>query len=493
MLLRFLALHWVAYKGHLTIVKQLVDNEKNIEGNGNGCTALHLAAFQGHTDIVGFLISNGYDVNEKIKGNDFEEILSDEDETCDTAIDIYDFNDALQLQPILKLESGETALHLSSLGEHKDTVRLLLKNEADINIKDDTDKTPLQIIIETGMTDILIKEKVPVNLADYDDCSPLQLSAQQGDLSFVKYCGEIGCDTNARSKISDLSALDLAVINGHTEVVKYLIKCKANVNDKSRDIIIGLKFAVQENRKDIMSILLNEKPEISAEKEREYFLLAISCGHEEIVELILNTNSEDGVSRLLCHEFPLHTAVSLGHLNIVKMLLEVENREHINYKIENFAIPLQIASGQGYCEIARLLLSKDADPNTPDKFLPLNVAVINGDSEMVEILIEYKANITLRDSDGYSAIEMAVVCKNLDIMERLLELSSIDINFKGPDDRTLLHHAADSGSLQNSHKFNRQITFYLQQRFYWFQTYTYSSKERSPGYRGVLSKKRTRY
>ncbi|GBN06654.1 Ankyrin-1 [Araneus ventricosus] len=540
------ALHWAAYMGHLNIVEQLVNNEINIECDDNGYTALHLAAFHGHTDVVNFLISKGYDVNAKIGRNIFEQNFTDEDEdNCDTAVDIGGFNDASQLLPILEQESdeaalhpsslrkpqdmnnvesdgsgytalhltthkghtdvvnfliskgydinakgdmdklqnnpifddqdnrrialsflergnlndlaqlfsilkigpGQTALHLSSVPEYKDTVRSLLKNQANIYIKDETGITALQLIIREGMADILVDEKVPVNFADYDNYSPLQLGAAKGDLLFVKYCVQNGCDTSVRSKKTDLSALDVAVVNGHEEVVQYLIECGADVNAVSRDGTTALKLAVQENRKNVVNMLINNNAEISTEKEREFLLSAVTSGHEDMVEYFLTRNPENGDPGTKCLEFPLHTAVLLGHLNIVKRLLELQTRKDINARNEVFSTPLEIASRKGYCEIARLLLSNGADPNFSDDFPPLHFAVEMGDSEMVKILIKAGANSTLQMA-GCSAIELAVINKNLDIMETLLELSKIYINYKGRNGHTLLHHAAVSGSIQ---------------------------------------------
>ncbi|CAL1264167.1 unnamed protein product [Larinioides sclopetarius] len=197
----------------------------------------------------------------------------------------------------------------------------------------------------------------------------------------------------------------------------------------------------------MVSILIdNKKVEISPEKERKYLQSAIRTGHEDLLEYFLTRYPTNSASRPEYGEFPLHTAVQYGHLNIVKKLLEL--REDINDENENAATPLQLASGQGYCEITRLLLSKGADPNRPDHFPPLLLAVTNGDFEMMEILIKAGASITKRDSEGYSPIESAIKCKRLDIMETLLQLSKININLKGLDGRTLLHHAAASGSLE---------------------------------------------
>ncbi|KAF8777405.1 Ankyrin-1 like protein [Argiope bruennichi] len=439
------ALHWAALKGHLRIVELLINNEINAECDDSGCTALHLAAYEGHTEIVNFLISKGYikRINSKIVRNELDK--NSNCEVQDAAVlfinGTNDFDDVLEF-------SGTTALHLSAFRKHKDIVRCLLKNQADIYIKDDIGTTPLQAIIVNGMADILIDESISINFTDCGDSSPLMLGTSQGDLMFVEYCiGKgihKGCVEDAKNK-----ALAVAVYFGHEDVMNCLIKHGACVNASSPDGFTPLDLAVEAKRWNIVRVLIDDKKaEMSVQKERKYLLSAIKSGHEDIVEYFLARHPENGASRLECREFPLHTAVQYGHLNIVKKLLELEKRTDINDTNENFATPLQLASGQGYSEITRLLILNGADPNVPDHNPPLHLAVANSDYEMIEVLIEAGANATLGDEDGISAIGLAIKCKSLDVMETLLELSEIDINFKGDNDRTFLHDAAVSGSLQ---------------------------------------------
>ncbi|XP_055944745.1 serine/threonine-protein phosphatase 6 regulatory ankyrin repeat subunit B-like [Argiope bruennichi] len=443
------ALHWSAYFGHLNIIELLI-NDRNIFQCGDSCyTALHLAAYAGHIDIVNFLILKGYDVNAKCNVNQLQEnICYDKNHNKRPFFADLNIGELLQLFSRLEMSSGQTALHLSSIQKHKDIVRNLLKNHANIYNKDDTGKTPLRIIISMGMSYILIEENVPLNFIDYEDDSPLQLGAAKGDLLFVKYCVQNKCDINAKSRPSDLSALEFAVLNGHAEIVTYLIDCGADVNTVSRDGTTALKLAVQRNRKDIVSILIKNNAEINAEIERDFLLSAITSGHEDMVEYFLTRNPACCESGTEWYESPLHTAVLFGHLNIVKKLLQLQKTKDINAKNELFETPLHTATMNSYCEIARLLLLNGADPNVRDPFSPLDMAIRIGDYEMVETLINNGANITQQDADGNSTIELAIFSKNLDIMERLLERSKFDINLKGRSGHTLLHYAAISGSLQ---------------------------------------------
>ncbi|XP_055945199.1 uncharacterized protein LOC129975931 [Argiope bruennichi] len=427
------SLYLSAYMGHLTSVKFLIKKGVSIKYDATGCTALHFAACGGHTDIANFLISRGYDVNAKIISKEVERNMS-------TAIQflraVCNFN--------ISQFSGCTSLHLSAYLGHKDTVRSLVKNQADLYIKDDNDRIPLQIIIERGLADILVEEKISVGFTEFDDYSPLHLGAIRGDLEFVEYCIQKGCDINARSRQKNETALYLAVFNDHPEVASYLMNCDASA---CHDCAASLEIAVKRNRMDIVNMLMNKNVDISKETEREYLLSAIRDGNDDIAEYFLKGNPENALSRPECHEFPLHSAVESGHLNIVKKLLELEIRNVLNEKNNESATPLELASVEGYCEIVRVLLEKGADPNhAPGRSEPLHMAVLSGYSEIIEIL--YNAGANLVNIEGCSAIELAIKIKNFDAMEKLLELSKFDINIEGHSGCTLLHNAAASGSLE---------------------------------------------
>jgi len=67
-------LHFAADKGHLDVVKYLVNQKTDINAQANGYspgTPLHLASQNGHLDVVEYLVNRNADANAKTNDDDF--------------------------------------------------------------------------------------------------------------------------------------------------------------------------------------------------------------------------------------------------------------------------------------------------------------------------------------------------------------------------------------------------------------------------------------
>ena len=83
------ALQMAADKGHLEVVKLLVDRGAEIDYRHpvNKMTALHLAAYSGHDDVVKYLLSKGADPNLKLsRGVSIVRAVKDQGHTSTVAI-----------------------------------------------------------------------------------------------------------------------------------------------------------------------------------------------------------------------------------------------------------------------------------------------------------------------------------------------------------------------------------------------------------------------
>lgn len=108
----FSELHWAAWSGHVSLVRQILDrgwdiNSRTVKHN---TTPLHHAARWGHEAVVQLLLDRGADIN---------------------ARDSF---------------GGNTALHLARLEDLPIVVKLLLKRGANINIQDDKGRTALSYL-----------------------------------------------------------------------------------------------------------------------------------------------------------------------------------------------------------------------------------------------------------------------------------------------------------------------------------------------------------
>lgn len=168
--------------------------------------------------------------------------------------------------------------------------------------------------------------------------------------------------------------------------------------------------------------------------------------NHEILKLLLdagiNANIPPANGFKLFTPTPICLAASLGDLESVKLL--IEHGADIRLKLYG-TTPLLSALINGKIEIAKLLISlgasygkieqfllnpTDADSNSLEEseinmtnaigMTPLMAAVVIGNIEMVNRLIERNADINKRDIQGRSAFDYAVFRGNVEIAELLL-------------------------------------------------------------------------
>lgn len=99
--------------------------------------------------------------------------------------------------------SGRTLLHLAAKKGYAKTAKLLLDNNADINVRDVMEATPLHVaVIEDKMeiVRILITHGANLDATSKYLSTPLSNAADSGQIAIVKLLLENGADVNAKGK-----------------------------------------------------------------------------------------------------------------------------------------------------------------------------------------------------------------------------------------------------------------------------------------------------
>ena len=227
---------------------------------------------------------------------------------------------------------------------------------------------------------------------------------------------------------------------------------------------LPLQFATSRNNLEMAQFLIDHGADVNATKRdgAAPVLLAIMYGFTEMVRLLIANGcdvlGDEGGQR------PLALAVIFDYTEIIKLLVDVGAVTDVHSKSDGTA--LTTAARYGLFSCIRLLVGQGADINqaTTSGETPLYIAVITGNVDIVLYLISQNANLTLSNHYGESLLHVAAHGGHREIVELLFdhlraERQSIEVPDSvsnetricaeecDDDGRTVLHHAAISGSV----------------------------------------------
>lgn len=134
--------------------------------------------------------------------------------------------DHLAMLSILEKNSDE--LHYACLIKDYEKVRLLLNAGADIQAKDEINRTPLMVMVAAKYCDphivwLLITRGADPNSTDDENFTPLHWAAMFGNGPAVRFLVDHGAFIKPK-RSGKFTPLHSAILNGHPDVVKILLK-----------------------------------------------------------------------------------------------------------------------------------------------------------------------------------------------------------------------------------------------------------------------------
>ncbi|CAG8632103.1 28328_t:CDS:2, partial [Dentiscutata erythropus] len=223
--------------------------------------------------------------------------------------------------------------------------------------------------------------------------------------------------------------------NGHIEIVKTLLKNGANVNIID-DKYTALNWAAKNSHIDIVKILIRHGANVNAIDKDKYTVLdrVAEKGHIEIIKALIERKAIVSRNALYlaakeghteAHSI-LHYAAKNEHVEVVKTLLEhgaqgIHRRCCKKYQIDNI---------------------NAADTNGKTA---LHLSAENGHKDIVEILINYQADISIGDKNDKTSLHLATKNDHTAIVNKLIN-NKAEVDTIDKDNHTPLFYAAESGS-----------------------------------------------
>ncbi|XP_044739630.1 serine/threonine-protein phosphatase 6 regulatory ankyrin repeat subunit C-like [Chrysoperla carnea] len=319
--------------------------------------------------------------------------------------------------------------------KHSEVAKLLLTSGTAVNSKENnyqsTSETPLHFAVMNGDIEImkmLLVRRANINAQNIYGQTPLHKAIEKNDrVEIIELLLKHEADVNVKDR-NDQTPLYVSIKNNRLEIIELLLKHNADVNVEDEDRNTPLFYAIQNPNLKITKLLLDNGANVK--DYPELLNIAVKRGCTEIVELLLqhnadvNATDENGYTALL-------STLSDFYQDFCK--LRPDRDSYVN-NIKR--------------KITKLLLNHGAnvDAETRGGWTALHFAVYNGYSQVVEVLLEYNANVNVREKKNLETpLHMSARRKNVEICEMLLNKGD-DVDAGERNGLTALHIATLEGS-----------------------------------------------
>ena len=361
-------------RGHLSIVQKLLSAKANPSDSTTHVKPLIRASYEGYLKIIELLLQAGAHPNEV---GQYKTMSSRETTALQIACESGNLAvvDAL-LNTGINLNKNDRSLTIAVSKGFLDIAKRLLTSEANPNEQFDSKNTPLLIATENSdipMMELLLKAQADPNIP-YNSFQPLQAAATTGNVTAFLLLLDAGANPNYVGKYGNTS-LNFAARYGKTKILNILLSKEVNVNNINYDGDTALHDAAE-------------------------------FGYWEIVDILLKKGANPNIQRFYDGATPLHFSIMARHRNMSKSLLQHKAIPDI------FLLDLEenYFQGKQYNNIVLFLKSKGDPTYTCEPypgFTALHIATMFNEIELVQLLIDYNANKTLKNAFGQTALVTA--------------------------------------------------------------------------------------
>jgi len=201
----------------------------------------------------------------------------------------------------------------------------------------------------------------------------VHMACIHGHLNIVKYLINSGCDANYCRDTDGCAALHLASENGYASIVRFLLgssRYGINISASNGNGDTPLHLACFQGHAKVVRELVNSQLcDLNASNLEGNTPIHTACisGAFECVKLLVNLNREDCVAdhpNQKTGDTPLHTAAHHGHIGIVKCILRSSKTSNILVPNHSGKTALDIAISQNYSDICCLFLDEIRNDET---------------------------------------------------------------------------------------------------------------------------------
>jgi ankyrin repeat protein len=280
-----------------------------------------------------------------------------------------------------KDKQGRTMLHVACKYGREEVVKLLLKNGADMTIKDLQGHKAIELANESIRYLLQAREQVIQAEAEEQQWKNEQLfkACKKGKLEEVKKWVEQEANVNSTTQWSNFQVTPLGIacgendqLDGKLEIVQYLIEQGADVNQATGYFLYSrtspLHLACQYNHQQIVKILMENGAQVNVQCDGGFTPLHKLClvgKCPELVEYLVQHGADMNITTWGADrgKTPLYVACENGYTEVVQKLIDY--KANVNEKqawcISEYKSPLRIACEMGHVAVVKLLLQNGAN------------------------------------------------------------------------------------------------------------------------------------
>ena len=228
---------------------------------------------------------------------------------------------------------------------------------------------------------MLLEHNADVNIQDNAECTPLHWCAREGNENLCRLLLEHNADVNIQDK-DGYTPLHRCALKGNENICRLLLEHNANVNIQDNDGYTPLHWFAFEGNENLSRLLLEQNAEVNIQHNDGCTILLWCAreGDENLCRLLLEHNADvniqgyDGCT-------PLHLSALNSDCSKIYDLLAKYGVQNINICDVKDTSPYQLAVRLGNAQPVRNYVDLGAD-----------VTVTEADSEdgtELEILMEY--------------------------------------------------------------------------------------------------------
>ncbi|RDW78859.1 ankyrin repeat domain-containing protein [Aspergillus mulundensis] len=476
------SLYWAARNGKLVHVQRMVELGADVSATADGLSPLDHAVCEGHADVVKYLLEKGapYRWSETrpwtplcaAAAAGFTEIVQ-------ILLDHHGPERGTQKEDDLKALKDSPSwanwrvvkslfhtnlagiererfeytvpLFMAIAGGHCETAEVLMKDKrVDVNYRDRVDRSPLIWALSHGHENLvtpLLQNGADANVQNRDTGETLLVTAiREHKLSLLRsYLAQGVVDPNLTDR-NFRTPLWAALDSWHrTDILQELlarpdldVNKKASVADRTRGGLTPLLHAIRERQEKVARMLL-EHPTLDStsinstdDQKRTPLSYAAQYGLVELINILLSKGADPQLADQ-DGRVPHSYAAERGHAQAIRNLVQT-GRVPIDAADSQGQAPIFWAIRGGNVDMVETLVEIGADPNQQDKAgsTPLICLVKRSarkptlapdDEQAITFLLNQKANPSIRDAEGMTALDWACKYKWGELMAGLVKSS----------------------------------------------------------------------